>query len=190
MCNIYWQSRVAVCLSEMKSKIATIIVLAFLLLLFPACATKEEGEKAIIGEKAPNFQYQDMNGNKGNLKGLKGKVVLLRFWADWCPYCKYEMPRIDIFYKRLRSKGFDVVATNVGQSRDVVEAFTAQLNITYPMIMDPEGKLARCYGVKGIPTNFLIDREGIIREILVGEIFIEDRVLIHLLRPYFPDEGI
>lgn len=189
MCNIYWRSRVAVCLSKMKSKIANIIVLAFILLLFPACG-KEEVGKANIGEKAPNFQYMDINGNKGSLQGLKGKVVLVRFWADWCPYCKYEMPRIDVFYKRIKNKGFDVVAVNVGQSRDVVDSFTAQLNITYPMIMDPEGELARYYGVKGIPTNFLMDREGIIKEMLVGEIFIEDRVMIDLLRPYFPEEGL
>jgi alkyl hydroperoxide reductase subunit AhpC len=72
----------------------------------------------------------------------------------------------------------------------VVESFTAQLNLAYPMIMDPEGKLTRFYGVKGIPTNFLIDRKGIIREILVGEIFIEDQVLSDLLRPFFSEEDL
>jgi peroxiredoxin len=174
----------------MKGKITTSIVVALLLWAFLSCKGKDESGRVIIGETAPNFQYQDLNGNKGSMQGLEGKVVLLRFWADWCPYCKYEMPRINVFYWRLRDKNFEVLAVNVGQSMGVVESFTAQLNLAYPMIMDPEGKLTRSYGVKGIPTNFLIDRKGIIREILVGEIFIEDQVLSDLLRPFFSEEDL
>ncbi len=174
----------------MKAKITTGVIIAFLLWAFLGCRGKDETGRAIIGEAAQNFWYQDLNGNKGSIQGLEGKVVLLRFWADWCPYCKYEMPRINMFYKRLRSKGFEVLAVNVGQSMDVVESFTAQLSLIYPMIMDPEGKLALSYGVKGIPTNFLIDRKGIIREILIGEIFVEDQVLSDLLRPFFPEDSL
>ena len=174
----------------MKRSLTTGITLAILLCLLQACGGIEEVPGPVIGQPAPNFDYQDMNGSPGSIQGLKGKVTLLRFWADWCPYCKFEMPRIDVFYRRLRNKGFEVVAVNVAQPRNVVEAFAAQLNLSYPMIMDPDGKLAQFYGVKGIPTNFLIDRRGIVREILVGEIFIEDRVLEDLLRPYFPEEGL
>ena len=166
------------------------MLLALFVWVFLSCGGKNESARVVIGEIAPNFQYQDMNGKKGSIKELEGKVVLLRFWADWCPYCKYEMPRINLFYKRLRKNNFHVIAVNVGQSEDVVESFTAQLNLTYPMVMDPEGKLARYFGVKGIPTNFLIDRKGIIREILVGELFIEDQVLSDLLRPFFPDQHL
>ena len=173
----------------MKPKHAVRILLALVLCLLQACEAKEDAPRAVIGRPALDFDYEDMNGNRGSIQGLKGKVVLLRFWADWCPYCKFEMPRINVFYSRLNSDGFEVVAVNVAQSRAVVEAFTAQLNLSYPMIMDPDGSLAQFYGVKGIPTNFLIDRDGTIREILVGEIFIEDRVLIDLLKPYFPEIG-
>ncbi|MFH0789671.1 MAG: TlpA disulfide reductase family protein [Pseudomonadota bacterium] len=174
--------------SYFRIKITISVFLSFLLLVFLSCGRKDESGKAIIGETAPNFQYYDMNGNYGSLWELKGKVVLLRFWADWCPYCKYEMPRINAFYKRLRKKDFEVIAVNVGQTNAVVEAFTAQLSLIYPMILDPEGKLARLYGVKGIPTNFFIDQKGIIKEILVGEIFISDQVLFDYLKPFFPGE--
>lgn len=174
----------------MRLKHAASIFFAFLFLLSQGCGEKEDVPRAIIGQPALDFDYQDMNGNRGGIRGLKGRVVLLRFWADWCPYCKFEMPRINVFYLRLKDRGFEVVAVNVAQSRDVVEAFTAQFNLSYPMIMDPDGSLAQFYGVKGIPTNFLIDRDGTIREILVGEIFIEDQVLIDLLKPYFPGKGM
>ena len=169
---------------KMRSRLAQGAALTLLLGLYLSCAG-EEGEKVTIGRTAPNFQYQDIAGNKGSIEGLRGKVILLRFWADWCPYCRFEMPRIDGFYQRLRSKGFEVVAANVGQSSEVVEAFTAEMNLHFPMILDPESKLAQSYGVKGIPTNFLIDRQGIIREILIGEIFTDERVLWELLKPYF-----
>jgi len=170
----------------MNRKKITSVLLSLLLWILPCCAGQEEAGNVTIGEGVPDFKYEDLTGLRGGIHELKGKVVLLRFWADWCPYCKFEMPRIDLFYHRLKAKGFEVVAVNVGQTREVVDAFTAQFNLSYPMLMDPEGMVARLYGVKGIPTNFLIDRDGILKEILVGEIFIEDRVLRDLLRPYFP----
>ena len=97
--------------------------------------------------------------------------MLLRFWADWCPYCRYEMPIIDKYYRKLNKEGFLVLAVNVKQSPEVALAFTAQLDITFPVPLDPDGKMAKRYGVYAIPTNFLIDRQGIIREILIGEVF-------------------
>jgi len=97
------------------------------------------------------------------------------------------MPRIDRFYQLLKSKGFEVIAVNVGDSVEIVETFTAEMNLHFPMILDPQGKLARSYGVKGIPTNFLVDPQGILREIIVGEVFTNDQVLRDLLKPYFPE---
>ena len=85
----------------------------------------------------------------------------------------------------LRNEGFEVLAVNVKQSAAVAEAFTAQLDITFPIPLDPDGKMARRYGVYAIPTNFLIDRRGIIREILIGEVFREETVLRDLLKDYF-----
>jgi len=116
---------------------------------------------------------------------VRGKVVLLRFWADWCPYCRYEMPIIDKYYRKLKKEGFLVLAVNVKQSAQVALAFIAQLDVTFPVPLDPDGKMARRYGVYAIPTNFLIDREGIIREILIGEVFREEKPLRDLLKNYF-----
>ena len=161
------------------------VVLPIFLLVF---ACKEKPEKSSlpkIGTAAIDFNCQDLKGQTWNLDKIKGKVVLLRFWADWCPYCRYEMPVIEKYYRKLKGEGLVVLAVNVKQSAQVAEAFTAQLDITFPVPLDPDGKIAKRYGVYGIPTNFLIDRQGIIREILIGEVFREEKVLQDLLKNYF-----
>ena len=158
-----------------------------LIILLPfACKGKTERTSLPkIGAAAIDFNCQDLGGETWSLDKLKGKVVLLRFWADWCPYCRYEMPIIEKYYRKLNKDGFLVLAVNVKQSREVALAFTAQLDISFPVPLDPDGKMARCYGVYAIPTNFLIDRQGIICEILVGEVFKEEKLMKELLEDYF-----
>ena len=161
------------------------VVFAISLLIF---ACKEKPEKSSLpklGTAAIDFNCQDLKGQTWSLDKVRGKVVLLRFWADWCPYCRYEMPVIDKYYRKLNKEGFLVLAVNVKQSPEVALAFTAQLDITFPIPLDPEGELARRYGVYAIPTNFFIDRQGVIREILIGEVFREEKVLQGLLKSYF-----
>jgi peroxiredoxin len=85
----------------------------------------------------------------------------------------------------LKKEGFLVLAVNVKQSAEVALAFIAQLDVTFPVPLDPDGKMARRYGVYAIPTNFLIDRQGIVREILIGEVFREEKPLKDLLKNYF-----
>ncbi len=165
------------------------LFLVVLLMLLSAYACKEKPEKTSLpklGTNAIDFNIQDLKGQIWSLDKVKGKVVLLRFWADWCPYCRYEMPVIEKYYRMLKGQGFEVLAVNVKQSAAVAEAFTAQLDITFPIPLDPDGKMAKRYGVYGIPTNFLIDRDGIIREILIGEVFREEKPLRNLLKNYFP----
>ena len=162
--------------------------LVILLVLTMSLACKERTEKSSlpkIGTAAIDFNCQDLKGQTWSLEKVRGKVVLLRFWADWCPYCRYEMPIIDKYYRKLNKEGFLVLAVSVKQTREVALAFTAQLDITFPVPLDPDGKIAKRYGVYGIPTNFLIDRQGVIREILVGEVFREEKSLRDLLKNYF-----
>lgn len=161
-------------------------VLLAILLLISAC--KERAEKTALpksGTAAVDFSIRDFRGESWGLEKVRGKVVLLRFWADWCPSCRYEMPVIEKYYRKLGKEGFVVLAVNVKESPQVAEAFAAQLDLTFPIPLDPEGELARRYGVYAIPTNFLIDRQGIIREILVGEVFKEEQFIKDLLKGYF-----
>jgi len=170
-----------------KSKfLKPLLIVPFIILLAFAC--KEKPEKSSLpklGTTAIDFNCQDLKGQTWSLDKIRGKVVLLRFWADWCPYCRYEMPIIDKYYRKLNKEGFLVLAVNVKQSAEVALAFTAQLDVTFPVPLDSDGKMARRYGVYAIPTNFLIDRQGVIREILIGEVFREEKPLRDLLKNYF-----
>lgn len=162
------------------------LIVFFIFLLVFAC--KERPEKSSLpklGTAAIDFNCQDLKGQTWSLDKVRGKVVLLRFWADWCPYCRYEMPVINKYYRKLNKEGFLVLAVNVKQSAEVALAFTAQLDVTFPVPLDSDGKMAKRYGVYAIPTNFLIDRQGIIREILIGEVFREEKPLRDLLKNYF-----
>ena len=174
---------------QMRNRLVIKTALSFAFWFLLSCGGQDE-QLIRIGKPAPNFHYTLVEGSPGSIQGLKGKVALVRFWADWCPSCRTEMPLIDRFYLRLKEKGFDVLAINVGQSREVLVAFRAEMNLHFPMAQDPEGRLARSYGVRGIPQNFLIDREGIIRGILMGDIFTDEKVLRDLLRPYFPESDL
>ena len=136
-----------------------------------------------LGAAAIDFNYQDMEGQAWSLDKVRGKVVLLRFWADWCHDCRYEMPVIENYYRKLNKNGFVVLAVNVKESIQVVEAFAAQFDLTFPILLDSDGKLAQTYGVYTIPTNFLIDREGVLREISVGKLF-KDKNFLRGLHQY------
>ena len=161
-------------------------VCLLVILLTSACKGKsEKSSLPKLGTPAIDFNLQDLNNQTWSLDKVRGKVVLLRFWADWCPHCRNEMPIIDKYYRKLNKDGFFVLAVNVNQRPEVVLAFTAQLDITFPVPLDPDGKTAKRYGVYAIPTNFLIDREGIIREILIGEVFKEEKFMRDLLKDYF-----
>jgi thiol-disulfide isomerase/thioredoxin len=111
---------------------------------------------------APGFSLADMDGDRHALGDYRGKVILLNFWATWCPPCRHEMPAMERLYKRFGDKGFVVLAVNQWEDADHVFAYTGDLNVfpSFPILFDPESKVSQDYGVKGLPTSFVIDREG------------------------------
>jgi thiol-disulfide isomerase/thioredoxin len=111
---------------------------------------------------APDFTLHDMDGESYKLHDYHGKVVLINFWATWCPPCRKEMPALDALYKKLGGDLFTVLAVNQWEDPDHVFAYTGELNVfpTFPILFDPESKISAEYGVKGLPTSFLIDTKG------------------------------
>lgn len=100
---------------------------------------------------------------------VRGKVVVLHFWAVGCSSCREEMPALDALYTRYRKKGLTVLAVNVGQRREVVKSFLDGLRVSYPVLLDPGRSMAREYDVAGVPRTLILDRNGIIRFKIVGE---------------------
>lgn len=122
------------------------------------------------GSRAPHFSAVSVNGQTVNFpEDFKGRVVVLRFWADWCPYCGPEMRDIEPVYRRLKSRGLEVVALNAGQGPDAVAKFLRETPVSYPVLIDQTVKAVGLYGVVGLPYTYLIDRDGIVRGRIVGE---------------------
>jgi cytochrome c biogenesis protein CcmG, thiol:disulfide interchange protein DsbE len=146
--------------------------LIFLLswLLAASFATASPGAAVLrIGSMVPQVTLARINGAPVQIPdSLKGKVVVLHFWQIGCSSCKLEMPAMDVLYKQYRRKGLEVLAVNVGQKKEVVQTFAAELGVSYSLLIDPEEKGARLLGVADVPRTYVIDRNGIVRYRILG----------------------
>ncbi len=116
------------------------------------------------GQKAKDFTLQNIYGRKIKLSQLyKEKVVLVSFWASWCPSCREEVGILNSLYKKYRNKGLEVVGINYAESKKKVLSSKKDLGITYQVLMDKDGSLAEKYELVGIPAVLLIDKKGIVR---------------------------
>lgn len=123
-----------------------------------------------IGKQVPDFKLKDINGRDTAFYSYKGKVILLNFWATWCGPCKAEMPSLNNLYKSLKDKGFIVVGVSVDTSEKPVRTFINDNGITFPALMDSDREVSfDLFGVIGLPTSYLIDKNGIVVEKFMGE---------------------
>jgi cytochrome c biogenesis protein CcmG/thiol:disulfide interchange protein DsbE len=134
--------------------------------------TKPTGDKAPPGpgdKTAPSFTLQDLKGNQISLSDFQGKVVVLDFWATWCPPCVKEIPHFIELYEQYKDKGFAMVGISLDrQGVSVVKSFAQKHRINYPILMT-DGQVDKAYGgITGIPTTFVIDRAGNIRRKYIG----------------------
>lgn len=122
------------------------------------------------GFLAPNFTAQTLDGQTVKLADLRGKVVLVNFWASWCPPCKAEMPAIEATYQAYRNQNFVVLAVNSTAQDNLTEAryFVDKTRLSFPILLDESGEITRLYRVQSLPTSFFVDREGVIHEVVVG----------------------
>lgn len=111
---------------------------------------------------APDFTLADMDGEPRSLSDYRGKVIMLNFWATWCPPCRREIPSMESIYQDLHKDGFMVLAVNEFEDPDHVFAYTGQLSVfpTFPILFDTDSKISQEFGVKGLPTTLLINKQG------------------------------
>jgi thiol-disulfide isomerase/thioredoxin len=140
----------------------------------PSTADAEEARRLIANPKlageavARAFKVKSNAGDELSLEKFKGKVVLLDFWASWCAPCRIEMPEVKKIWKKYGGEQFVIVGVNLDSNRAAFEGYMKQEGLTWPQYYDGLGwanKLARLYGVTGIPHTVLIDGEGIIRAV-------------------------
>ncbi len=147
-----------------KSKLLAGAMLLFAMALFAA----DEPELSITLNRldpplpAPEFTLNDMDGKPHRLRDYRGKVILINFWATWCPPCRKEMPSLERVYQQFKDRPFMVLALNQWESEDHVFSYMGDLNVfpEFPILFDPESKVSEDYGVRGLPTSFIIDAEG------------------------------
>lgn len=139
-----------------------------LLALIAACGSELPAIKN--GTPAPAFTLERLDGASVRFpEQYQGQVVVLRFWADWCPYCYSEMQALEPVYRQHRDQGLVILAINVMQPPETVQKFVEKLGVSYETLLDRQGEVMRRYQVMGLPMTYLIDRKGIIRARIIGE---------------------
>ncbi len=122
----------------------------------------------VVGGLAPDFEAVGTDGDEFRLTQARGQVVMLNFWATWCEPCRAEMPLLEARFRDLESSGLLVVGVNFDEPVDVVRAFQAELGLTFPVVLDPGGRVQAQYQVLGYPTTFFVDRSGVIQVVHIG----------------------
>lgn len=122
------------------------------------------------GFQAPDFQLNDLDGNSYQLNELIGKAVVINVWASWCKPCQAEMPALQNIYEKYKNDNIEFLAVNNTRqdSLSSVRKFVSDYNLTFPILLDYEGKVSSSYQIGALPTTFFIDPNGIIQEIIIG----------------------
>jgi cytochrome c biogenesis protein CcmG/thiol:disulfide interchange protein DsbE len=145
-----------------------------------AMARSERPPSPQVGFAAPDFTLETQDGGTISLADLRGQVVLINFWATWCPPCRAEMPAIQQVYDQYRERGFTVLAVNQQEGATQVGPFADQMGLTFPILMDRDGSVSARYQVNGLPSTFFVDRAGVVQNVTLGgpmtAAFIESQV--------------
>ena len=122
------------------------------------------------GFLAPDFTLELLGGGQVTLSELRGKGVVINLWASWCPPCRAEMPAIQRVYERSKGRGLEVLAVNTTyqDSERAALEFTQELGLTFPVPLDRSGTVSRSYQLRALPSTFFVDRDGIIRKVIIG----------------------
>lgn len=156
----------------------TLLAVATTAVCVTACADKQRagesaGTRAVqIGSLAPAYATVSLAGDSVSLAKLRGKVVLLNVWATWCHPCRKEIPELRAFHERYQSRGLEVVGVSVDNdgNDDLIQEFMKEFSMDFTVWRDPDERISTRFLTVGVPTTFLIDRQGILRWKNIGPI--------------------
>ena len=160
-----------------KTLKVTLLITLISGLLITGCAPSQGTE---VGNLAPDFQLDSLDGQTVSLSNLRQKPVLINFWATWCSPCRSEMPYIQEIYEEWSDKGLVVLGINMGESSSKIDEFMQSYNLSFTVLLDTKQDVAQKYNIQYIPTTFFIDKDGIIQDKMIGafqnEIQVENRL--------------
>ncbi len=116
-----------------------------------------------VASSAPDFTLRSLNGANTRLQELRGRVVMVNFWATWCGPCKQEMPQLNRLHEKYSRSGFVLLGVNVDEDPHNAAAVAAKLGITFPVLLDTDKKVSDRYDLQAMPSTYLIDRDGKVR---------------------------
>jgi peroxiredoxin len=154
----------------MKNIRVIIIIFIVLIGIFIAFNEKPRSVGVNIGDEAPVFELQTLDGKKVKLSDYKGKKVILNFWATWCPPCKKEMPELERYYQN-KPANVEILAVNftvTEKGKENVVQFIQEHQFSFPILLDEKNKVNSMYEILSLPTTYFIDSDGVIREKFTG----------------------
>ncbi len=165
-----------------------LLVLAAAAVVVTQILVQKSAPPFALGETAPPLSLPDLGGRRLDLETLRGRAVLVNFWATWCPPCLQEIPELAEAWRTHRGRCLEIVGVTEesGTSADVAD-FARRHAIPYPLLVDPEGKAAAAWRVPGYPRSYLVDREGRVRRVFDGPL--ERRSLEEVVGPHLAADG-
>jgi cytochrome c biogenesis protein CcmG/thiol:disulfide interchange protein DsbE len=153
--------------ARLPSVLKLFFLVPILLVLTTSCYHGSRPKR--VGEVAPDFSLQD-SAQKITLNQFRGQVVVLNFWATWCPPCVEELPSLMSMQERARRRGVVVLGISIDVDEDAYHRFLKQRTVNFLTVRDPERKVAQLYGVHGWPETYIIDRQGLVRRKIIGPV--------------------
>ncbi|MGD8743695.1 MAG: TlpA disulfide reductase family protein [Granulosicoccaceae bacterium] len=159
-----------------------LLILAALAGPTPAIAAQPNVLHPVKGQPAaPEFELKDIDDQLHRLVDYRGKVVIVNFWATWCPPCRFELPSMEKLWQATQDKDVVMLAINIGEDADTIFTFTSDYPVSFPLLMDRDSTVIQQYPVLGVPTTFVIDPQGRIVYRAVGTREWDDPAIIRAI---------
>jgi peroxiredoxin len=150
--------------------------------VFLASCSTRDSMPAVEGKEAPDFALSDLSGKKTRLSDLRGTVVLVNFWATWCPPCREEIPSMMALNRIMAGRPFRMLAVSIDQGgQGAVSGYFSRSGTSLPALLDSDGKVGSLYGITGVPESFVIDKRGVIIKKIVGPLDWSDPGVVKFL---------